>query len=150
MNWVIAADRYGRRLLRVIQGFEWTEKCSVGIPELDAQHRRLIELIAELVGCMQSGDNNEQAAAALKELNRYADTHLQREELVLRVRGYPRYLEHKAEHDSYRARLDALLVHSERADFLVRLTNFVSEWWRFHVLGTDQEYARYFRAQSKT
>ncbi|MGA2148008.1 MAG: hemerythrin family protein [Bryobacteraceae bacterium] len=132
-----------------MQAFEWTEKCSVGIPELDAQHRRLVELIAELVNCIQSGETGGQAAAALKELNRYAESHLQREELVLRIRGYPRYAEHKAEHDDYRARLAYLLVYSERGDFLVRLSNFVTEWWRFHVQGTDQEYARYFRAQSK-
>ena len=130
------------------QAFEWSEKCSVGIPELDAQHRRLIELINELVNSMQTGETNGNAAAILKELNRYAESHLQREELVLRVKGYPRYAEHKAEHDAYRAKIAALLEYSERGDFTVRLTNFVSDWWRFHVQGTDQEYARFFRAQA--
>jgi hemerythrin len=131
-----------------MQAFEWSEKCSVGIPELDAQHRHLIELLGELEKCMHSGEDNGLAEAALKELYRYADWHLQREELVLRIRGYPGYAEHKAEHDVYREKLASLQTYSERGDFGVRITNFVSEWWRFHVQGSDQEYARYFRGQS--
>jgi len=128
--------------------FEWTEKCSVGIPELDAQHRHLIALLGELEKCMQSGEGDGVVVEALKELSRYAETHLQREELVLRVRGYPGYAEHKAEHEVYRTKLAALQVQSERGDFAVRLTNFVTEWWRFHVQGSDQQYARFFRNQA--
>ncbi len=97
---------------------------------------------------MQSGEGDGIVAAALKELNRYAEWHLQREELVLRVKGYPGYAEHKAEHDAYRTRLASLQDYCERGDFGVRITNFVTEWWRFHALGTDQEYARFFRSQS--
>ena len=131
-----------------MQAFEWTEKCSVGIPELDAQHRHLIGLLGELENYMNTGDGEGTIAAALKELNRYAEWHLHREELVLRVKGYPGYAEHKAEHDTYRTKLASLQGLSERGDFGVRVTNFVSEWWRFHVMGSDQAYARYFRSQS--
>jgi hemerythrin len=133
-----------------MHSFEWTEKCSVGIPELDAQHRHLIELLGELLKGMQAPDSKGIDAAAFKELNRYAEWHLHREELVLRVRHYPGYAEHKVEHDNYRKKLAALESQSERPDFNVRITNFVSEWWRFHVMGSDQDYARYFRSQSKT
>jgi hemerythrin-like metal-binding protein len=120
-----------------MQPFEWSEKCSVGIPELDAQHRHLLELLGELLRHMQSGEGDGLSAAALKELNRYAESHLQREELVLRVRGYPGYAEHKAEHDAYRTKLASLQLRSERGDLGVRITNFVTEWWRFHVLASN-------------
>jgi hemerythrin len=148
MQWAIAADKYSRRSLRVMSHFEWTEKCSVGIPELDAQHRHLMELVAKLATSMQAGEGEELVTTTLKELSHYAEWHLQREELVLRVRGYPGYAEHKAEHDNYRTKIAALQGLAERGDFGVRITNFVTEWWRFHVLGSDQEYARYFRNQS--
>jgi hemerythrin len=39
---------------------------------------------------------------------------------------------------------------ADRPDFSVRLTNYVIEWWRFHVLTSDQQYARFFRGQSTT
>src|ERR1039458_8741066 len=88
-----------QEILRAMQPFEWREESSVGIPELDAQHRHLIELLGELVKCTHSAEPGGFAPTALTEMNRYAEQHLQREELVLRVRGYPGYTEHKAEHD---------------------------------------------------
>jgi len=130
--------------------FEWREECSVGIPELDLQHRHLIELLGELVKRTFSGDRGGFALTALQEMNRYAEWHLLREELVLRVRAYPGYAEHKAEHDAYRAKLAALLLQSGRSDLGTRIANFLSEWWRFHILVSDQRYARFFRRKAET
>ena len=129
-----------------MQPFEWSAECSVDIPELDSQHRHLLELLSELVKCTPSAESGR-AAAAFEEMNRYAERHLQREELVLRVRGYPSYPEHKAEHDAYRQKLASLQVHSDRRDIGIRLVNFLTEWWRFHILTSDQQYARFFRSR---
>jgi hemerythrin len=125
--------------------FEWREEWSVGVAELDVQHRHLIELVGELVRCTYSGEGGAFAPTALKEVNRYAEWHLQREELVLRVRGYPGYAEHKAEHDVYRKKAAALQAHSGRRDLGIRIANFLNEWWRFHIVVSDQRYARFFR-----
>lgn len=130
-----------------MQPSEWSEECSVDIPELDAQHRHLLELLSEIVKNAPSGESGG-LGPALKELNRYAERHLQREELVLRVRGYPGYAEHKAEHDVYRTKLASLQAHSDRRDIGIRVVNFLTEWWRFHILTSDQQYARFFRSQS--
>jgi hemerythrin len=69
---------------------------------------------------------------------------LQPEELALRVRGYPDYADHEAEHDAYRLKVAALRTKSDRRDFVVRIASFLNEWWRSHVLISDQQYARYF------
>ena len=130
--------------------FEWSEDCSVGIPELDVQHRQLIELLAELRRCAHLADGAKLAPAALQGVVDYAERHLQREELVLRVRGYPGYLDHKAEHDLYRQRVASLRVPAGRRDLTIRIANFLTEWWRSHILTSDQQYARYFRCQPKS
>src|SRR5271157_3698813 len=129
-----------QEILWAVQLFEWSEESSVGIPELDAQHRHLIELLGELAMCMHSGEGGF-APAALKEVNRSAEWHLQREELVLRIRGYPGYREHKAEHDAYRKKAASLQVHSDRRDLGIGIVNFLTEWWKFHILISDQQYA---------
>jgi hemerythrin-like metal-binding protein len=130
-----------------MQSFEWSEESSVGIPELDVQHRHLIELLCELVRRVTSGEGGGFAPTAIEEVNRYAEWHLRREELVLRIRGYPGYPEHKAEHDAYRKKAASLQVHSGRRDFGIRIANFLTEWWKFHILISDQRYARFFRRQ---
>jgi len=131
-----------------MQQLEWNNEASVGIPEMDAQHRRLIILLNQLVKVAQSGGIGD-GASALAEIMQYAERHLQQEELVLRVRGYPGYADHKAEHDAYRKKVASLQALAGRRDFAVRLTNLVTEWWRFHILVTDQQYARYFRRQAE-
>jgi hemerythrin-like metal-binding protein len=82
---------------------------------------------------------------AVDELTRYADRHLRREELLLRVRGYPRLAEHRAEHDEYRARVASLRAQLHRRDIGVRATNFLNAWWKEHILKSDMDYARYFQ-----
>ena len=130
-----------------MQPFEWSEESSVGIPELDAQHRQLIELLGELGRCARSGDSVKFAPIALQKVLQYAERHLQREELVLRIRGFPGYLEHKAEHDAYRKKAAFLELQSDRRDLGIRIANFLTEWWRSHILTSDQQYARYFRCR---
>jgi hemerythrin len=136
-----------QEILRAMQPFEWSEEFSVGIPELDAQHRHLIELLGELVRHTRSGKSGTFAPATLQKLNRYVEQHLQREELVLRIRGYPGYREHQAEHDAYRKKIASLQVHADRRDLDIRIANFLTEWWRFHILTSDQQYARFFRCR---
>ena len=118
----------------------------MGIPVLDAQHKRLFELLGEVMRSSAPGAAGA-STEALAEVKAYADQHLEQEELLLRVRGYPEYAEHKAEHDAYREKAAVLQSQAGRRDFNVRLVNFITEWWRFHILVTDQRYAKFFRAK---
>lgn len=132
-----------------MQPFEWTEDCSVGLPELDVQHRQLIESLGELLRCARAGDSAKLAQVALTNVVQYGERHLRREELVLRVRGFPDYLDHKAEHDVYRRKVASLQLQADRRDLSIRIAKFLTEWWRAHILTSDQKYARYFRCQPK-
>ncbi len=146
MQPAVAADMWNQETCLTVS-FEWREEYSVHISQMDAQHRGLIALLGELRRSVRSGASEKLAAAALREVLRYADWHLRREELVLRVRGYPGYAEHKAEHDAYRKRLVSLQIHAERKDLGIRISNFLTEWWRYHILTSDQDYGRFFRSQ---
>jgi hemerythrin-like metal-binding protein len=127
---------------------EWSEEYSVDIPGLDAQHRQLIELLGDLLKSTRSGKSSS-APIAFNKAIQYADQHLRWEELLLRMRGYPGYAEHKKEHDAYREKVASLQARADRRDFAVRLANFLTEWWRFHILTSDQQYARFFRSRPK-
>jgi hemerythrin-like metal-binding protein len=129
-----------------MQQIKWCEEYSVGIPEMDAQHRRMIELLGGLVKFTDSGGVVD-PLTVLAEVNRYAEQHLQQEELLLRVRGYPGYTEHKAEHDAYRKKVAALQARAAKRDFGIAITAFLVEWWRSHILTSDQQYARFFDSQ---
>ena len=128
-----------------VHKLEWSEKYSVHVPKLDEDHRQIFELLMELRKAVYRQAGERLVPHALKKLNQYALQHLRREELLLRVRGYPGYAEHKAEHDTYLAKVGSLQANLERKDMGVRIVNFLIEWWRDHILTSDQRYSRYFR-----
>src|SRR4051794_2436240 len=110
-----------------MRAFEWTEECSVHIPLVDAEHRQIVELLRQLRTCASGDGSASLVADAVEQLTRYADRHLRREEMLLRIRRYPRYAEHKAEHDDYRANVAALRAQLGRRRARVRVSNFVNE-----------------------
>jgi hemerythrin-like metal-binding protein len=81
---------------------EWKDRFSVGIAELDAQHRGLLDLINKIGELADTrGTVNSSAFGALNEMIRYADNHFRTEEGYLQRYGYPGYREQKKEHDAF-------------------------------------------------
>jgi hemerythrin len=123
---------------------EWSERFSVPIPRLDQQHRQIFALLNQLRE-LNAPESDQAAAATLEKLVQYAGDHLRLEEIVLHVRGYPGYSEHKAEHDEYRAQIARYQASPRQNHQGVRLANFLSLWWRHHIMTSDQKYAAFFR-----
>jgi hemerythrin-like metal-binding protein len=128
-----------------VHHLEWKKQYSVHVPKLDEDHRQIFELLNQLRDAVYRQSGDRLVPQALEKLNRYALVHLQREELMLRIWEYPAYAEHKAEHDAYLAKVASLKANLERRDISVRIVNFLSGWWRDHILTSDKRYARYFR-----
>jgi hemerythrin len=80
-------------------------------------------------------------------VTKYGERHLQREELMLRLRGYPGYAEHRAEHDAYRNKVASFQLQYDRRDLGIRIANFLTEWWRSHILISDQQYGHFFQCK---
>jgi len=125
----------------------WSNDLSVGIQEIDLQHRRLIELFGQLDKAIIQGADKEFMAKALKELNAYVREHFTLEERWMSRHGYPRFSEHAAQHESFIEKL----LHFE-LDFLRgesgvsrEVLEYLEDWLKEHLSGQDQEYARYFQ-----
>ena len=123
---------------------EWNERFSVAIPRLDQQHRQIFELLGQLRE-LNPGESDRLASGTLEKLLAYSEYHLRREELILRVRGFPGYALHLAEHDEYRAKIAHLRETAVRTNRGIRIVNFLEGWWRNHILTSDRKYAEYFQ-----
>ena len=128
---------------------EWSERYRVNIPQFDAQHRRILALIDAFRNCVYS-EGGRLVEPSLRALAWYAEQHLLREELVLRIRRYPYYRQHKAEHDAYRDKLASLTSQLGRRDLDIRIANFLTEWWHSHILISDRDYAHFFQGECAT
>lgn len=130
---------------------EWSPALSVGIEEIDAQHRELFRRAGRLLDAVRIGSAAE-IGGLIDYLHRYCVTHFGAEEAAMRDVEYPGYARHKAEHDRFIADLLELAdERDDRGDAFVapRLDRWLGAWLREHVGGTDAELGR-FLAQRRS
>ena len=125
---------------------EWKDRFSVGIPELDAQHRGLLDLINKIGELADArGTVNSSAFGALNEMIRYADNHFRTEEGYLQRYGYPGYSEQKKEHEAFVERAFSMAQDLEKESGLSlgAIIFYLEDWYVDHVLGIDQGYKHF-------
>ena len=127
--------------------FEWTEELSVGIPEIDRQHRRLMEIIEELGKAMKERRGQEEAARVVGKLVAYVRNHFELEERLFREHGYPESQEHMRRHLEFTRRAHGFRQQAEAGTLLlsVEIMRFLRDWWMTHITVEDQKYAPFLR-----
>lgn len=100
----------------------WSEELSVGIPQIDEEHRRFIGLVNELNAAIAGRDPKSQVEALLNAIVRDAHAHFAHEERLLAERGYPEAEQHAVLHAGLIIQITAAL-HDIRD----------TEWSRFWI-----------------
>lgn len=121
---------------------QWSDALSVGIPQLDAQHKRLIDLVNSLHEAMARGAANQIVGEVLSDLISYTVTHFQTEEKSLRDTAYPAYAQHKAEHERLVKQVNDLKKRFDggQASLSVQIQGLLRDWLVNHIRGTDKQY----------
>jgi hemerythrin len=125
---------------------EWKPEYSIGVPELDEDHKNLIGLLNQVIAAISSPDKKALLTQTLNAALVYTKSHFQREEEFLSKGGYPGLEEHKASHqalvqDIVRFRLGLL---SGDAMSVVELHKFFSNWLISHIRSEDKKYFDFF------
>lgn len=122
---------------------EWTEDMSVGHPELDRDHQRLIGIINHLGVNMELGNRNI-VEFILDDLADYAQVHFRREEAHLEAVGFPDLVRHRAIHNAISRRIeDAKWKYFQgfAATLESELLVFLTTWLNNHILVEDMRYS---------
>jgi len=124
--------------------FPWCDAYSVGISQIDAQHKGLIRLINDLHAAMGLGKGKQALGAILDELVRYAESHFTYEESMLRQRQYSSLAAHHSVHQKLTAQVMELRerFRSSKLTMSVEVMQFLKSWLADHILVHDQAYAR--------
>jgi hemerythrin len=125
---------------------EWSGALSVGIDEIDAQHRTLIDLVNELNNAIEERHGNAAVGDVLLRLEEYTRIHFAVEEGLMRVLGYPDLAAHKREHARLTEQLAELRGRFDagRTALGFELMHFLKRWLTSHIMESDQDYARHF------
>ena len=126
----------------------WTSAMSVGVPELDEDHRVLIRIINQLADSKENDDPSEVLRQSLYSLLRYAEFHFAREEKVLTACHFPGMTHHKQEHRAFTGHMQKLAQSLDEGELPVaeivnqELLNYLKDWLNHHILIEDMSYRK--------
>lgn len=121
----------------------WTEEMSVGVPELDADHKVLIGVVNQIEAAANGQTRRGVTAKCLAQLRRYAEFHFAREEKVMQACNFPEADDHKHEHAAFIRTVGDLADRFDRdpnAAVEDELLSFLTQWLRRHILEVDMAY----------
>jgi hemerythrin-like metal-binding protein len=126
---------------------EWGPDLELGIPQLDAQHRSLIDLANRLFEELKIDKRGAEAKRAVAELFTYSATHFADEEAYFERFNLPSRDKHGSSHAAFVARAsefeDRLTAGSPAET--QELLSFLQSWIRRHIAREDRELVRIAR-----
>ncbi|MFN2354078.1 MAG: bacteriohemerythrin [Desulfopila sp.] len=132
----------------------WSENYKIGIPAVDAQHKRLFAIIGELQAALQAGLRSSDFEQILQTLDQYKTRHFQLEEKYMKESGYPGLAEQQRAHQYFTKRFEELgeeLAQTGMTSAVVQtVQKELTAWLKEHVTGLDTQFGKYYQKQGRT
>lgn len=127
----------------------WNDDFSVGLDDVDEQHRWLFEATNRLHAEMNKEVHSREVIGEIIEgLMDYTMNHFIMEEELFERHGYPQAQAHKALHDKFTACImDTLTNFESGADIEHEVLDLLKTWLVQHIMKTDTAYVPFFKQQ---
>ncbi len=121
---------------------KWRTSYETGIPSMDDQHRKIIELINTMYRVMRQTEGTEVLDSVIDEMTAYANGHLQNEEDLLQANGYDQFFNHQILHMEYKKKVEELREdwNLDKASGPSNIYSFLRHWWLGHIVEEDKKY----------
>ncbi len=126
---------------------EWTDELSIGVPEMDEQHRKLVDLLNRFYDAVEKGERAEAVTTLLQGAKDYTNFHFNSEERFMEEIGYPELEAHRKAHQNLVSEVNLAEEKYKQGDEkAVRgLASFLLSWIYTHIAKTDRKYAEFYR-----
>lgn len=125
--------------------YKWDDRLSVNHAKIDLDHKTIIEKARELSESMMKGKGKENIIKTVDFLNNYVKTHFEEEEKIQQKTNYPKYLDHKKNHEYFIDQLQKLTVKIKENPTAsinaIELNKLISGWFINHIKKMDVEVA---------
>lgn len=130
-----------------VEVFPWNKNFEIGVPQIDAQHRRLVELLNVLAGHLAYQSDMPTLNNVFNDLTEYAVYHFQAEEAIWHAffPEDPWEKNHKNDHIRFLATVNRIMSDegTRPLDQIIEETlTFLTQWLAFHILDTDMRMAK--------
>jgi hemerythrin len=126
--------------------FEWSADYEIGIPEIDAQHRGLVNMLNDLHVAMKAGKGSEAVQKTVERLLSYTQQHFEAEEWAMKQAHYPEFAKHHKAHLALTTKVVEMLGAGGALPTF-ELLNFLNDWLKKHIGQTDREFGDFIRAR---
>lgn len=131
-----------------IDAFRWDECFVTGLPDIDIQHQRLVEITNQLGSLVMQGPDvsHDDITAVVQSLSAYASFHFHEEESMMHRVGLNEHQIARHHQDHVNFMKDVEKMHSEvsadKPDTPRLILKFLTNWLVYHILGVDKFMAR--------
>ncbi|MFH1851379.1 MAG: citrate (Si)-synthase [Candidatus Neomarinimicrobiota bacterium] len=127
----------------------WDDSLSVGIFEIDNDHRALVEHLKLLIEAYHTGKADHKIHELFSFLEDYVKKHLSLEEHYMEKYNYPEYEEHKRQHEEFKELCCSLRDEFKEKGGTTRLVILVKQMlvdhFTAHVRTVDRKMADFFK-----
>ena len=125
--------------------FKWKNDFSVGIQELDDQHKDFFDILGRLGEAAGGNKGMKVVGPVLDQLSEYSRRHFVEEENWLKVIGYPGLHYQEKQHEFFITQVTELQDRYSRRDpnIPISTVEFLRDWLLSHILETDKKYGTF-------
>ena len=126
----------------------WGPQFATGIEQIDTQHKELVRLVNQLHRAMRQQKGAREVGGILGELANYTVFHFGFEEKLFDRYNYPDTKKHKEIHTDLVNEVSAFQTdfNAGKASVTMELMDFLKNWLKGHIMGTDKAYAPFLKA----
>lgn len=126
----------------------WRQELALNILWIDCQHKRFLQMLAQVEGLIAKGVVKKDVWEHIVELGNYAKIHFAEEEKNMQKIGYAEYEGHKKAHAYFMDHVFKLMEAYNLADIpspnMLSLAVFLRTWFEKHIAATDRCYVQGF------
>ncbi|NLE07503.1 MAG: hemerythrin family protein [Parcubacteria group bacterium] len=129
----------------------WTDKYSLGIKQIDEQHKHFLEMVDDIIEMTgQEKIDIRELLFKINDLSNYSVYHMMTEEDIFKQYGYPETQEHTEAHNAYRLKMKEFAYEAEKEEtdakkIALDVASFAGSWLINHIMDMDQKYTDFMR-----
>lgn len=124
----------------------WGENFSVGVRDLDEQHKQIVIIVNTLIDMNNAEVSSEIISDTLTKMTRYAMDHFEKEEQYMLDYEYPEYPSQKKQHQEFKKKTVNFCMETMVHEVTVpkEIITYLKAWWTNHILKEDMKYKEFF------
>lgn len=129
---------------------DWKDSLSVGIKEIDDEHRELVNMVNDLHSAMSTGKGKDALGGVLDRLINYTVSHFAHEEELMRKYSYPDSFKHTNEHRQLTKTavdVQTKFKSGQTIGLSIEVMDFLRNWLTTHIQDVDTRFGAFLQTK---